>query len=57
MEAEFDIADTASCFEYYGGLANKIMGHVNPVPDNAISLAMKEPVESQDKLFRGTTRC
>jgi betaine-aldehyde dehydrogenase len=44
VEAEFDIADTASCFEYYGGLANKIMGHVNPVPDNAISLAMKEPV-------------
>lgn len=44
VEAEFDIADTASCFEYYGGLANKIMGHVNPVPDNAISLSLKEPV-------------
>lgn len=44
VEAEFDIADAAACFEYYGGLANKIMGHVNPVPDNAISLSMKEPV-------------
>ncbi len=44
VEAEYDIADTASCFEYYGGLANKIMGHVNPVPDNAISLSMKEPI-------------
>ncbi|MBI3664436.1 MAG: aldehyde dehydrogenase family protein [Acidobacteria bacterium] len=44
VEAEYDMADTATCFEYYGGLANKIMGHVNPVPDNAVSLSMKEPV-------------
>src|SRR5277367_4139633 len=35
VEAEFDIADTASCFEYYGGLANKVSGAVNPVPANA----------------------
>ena len=44
VEAEFDIADTATCFEYYGGLATKILGFVNPVPDNAVSLTMKEPV-------------
>lgn len=44
VEAEYDIADVATCFEYYGGLATKISGHVNPVPDNAVSLAMKEPV-------------
>ena len=43
-EAEFDINDTATCFEYYGGLATKILGHVNPVPDNAMSLSLKEPV-------------
>jgi betaine-aldehyde dehydrogenase len=43
VEAEFDIADTATCFEYYGGLATKILGHVNPVPDNALSLTLKEP--------------
>src|SRR5580704_6901527 len=24
VEAEFDIADVATCFEYYGGLANKV---------------------------------
>src|SRR5690348_14566208 len=44
VEAEYDIADVATCFEYYGGLATKILGYVNPVPDNALSLTMKEPV-------------
>src|SRR5213593_541840 len=44
VEAEFDIADVATCFEYYGGLANKILVYVNPVPDNAVSLSLKEPV-------------
>src|ERR1041385_6548369 len=44
VEAEYDIADVATCFEYYGGLATKILGYVNPVPDNAMSLTLKEPV-------------
>ena len=44
VEAEFDINDVATCFEYYGGLATKISGQVNPVPDNALSLSLKEPV-------------
>src|SRR5579863_5181470 len=44
VEAEYDIADVSTCFEYYGGLATKITGQVNPVPDNAISLSLKEPV-------------
>lgn len=44
VEAEFDVNDTATCFEYYGGLATKITGSVNPVPDNALSLSLKEPV-------------
>ncbi len=44
VEAEFDIADAATCFEYYGGLATKITGQVNPVPDNAMSLSLKEPI-------------
>jgi betaine-aldehyde dehydrogenase len=44
VEAEFDIADVATCFEYYGGLATKILGHVNPVPDKAISLSLREPI-------------
>jgi betaine-aldehyde dehydrogenase len=44
VEAEYDMADVATCFEYYGGLATKVMGHVNPVPANALSLSMKEPV-------------
>ena len=44
VEAEFDIGDTATCFEYYGGLATKVLGHVNPVPDNALSLSLREPV-------------
>ena len=44
VEAEYDMGDVATCFEYYGGLATKIAGHVNPVPDNALSLSLKEPV-------------
>ena len=44
VEAEFDIADVATCFEYYGGLATKIHGDVMPVPDNAMSLALREPI-------------
>jgi betaine-aldehyde dehydrogenase len=44
VEAEYDINDVATCFEYYGGLATKVLGYVNPVPDNAVSLTMKEPV-------------
>jgi betaine-aldehyde dehydrogenase len=44
VEAEFDIADVATCFEYYGGMATKIHGDVIPVPDNAMSLALREPM-------------
>jgi betaine-aldehyde dehydrogenase len=44
LESEFDVADAATCFEYYGGLATKITGEVNPVPDDALSLTLKEPV-------------
>ncbi len=44
VESEFDVADAATCFEYYGGLATKIYGDVNPVPDEALSLTLKEPV-------------
>lgn len=44
VEAEMDMADVSTCFEYYGGLATKVLGHVNPVPDNALSLSLREPV-------------
>ena len=44
VEAEFDMDDTATCFEYYGGLATKIHGEVLPVPAEAVALAMREPV-------------
>src|SRR5215831_321751 len=44
VESEFDMQDVATCFEYYGGLATKIHGDVLPVPDNAISLALREPI-------------
>jgi len=29
-------------FEYYAGLANKVLGHVNPVPANALSFTLRE---------------
>ena len=44
VESEFDIDDAATCFEYYGGLATKIHGEVLPVPAEAVSMAMREPV-------------
>lgn len=44
VEAEYDMADAATCFEYYGGMATKVLGHVNPVPDNALSLSLREPI-------------
>jgi betaine-aldehyde dehydrogenase len=44
VESEFDMDDTATTFEYYGGLATKIHGDVIPVPAAAVSLAMREPV-------------
>jgi betaine-aldehyde dehydrogenase len=44
VEAEYDIGDVATCFEYYGGLATKVAGQVNPVPDNALSLSLREPI-------------
>jgi betaine-aldehyde dehydrogenase len=44
VEAEYDIGDVATCFEYYGGLANKVNGNVMPVPANALSFTLREPV-------------
>ena len=44
VESEFDLGDVATCFEYYGGLATKLHGEVLNVPDNAISLALREPL-------------
>jgi betaine-aldehyde dehydrogenase len=44
VESEFDMNDTATCFEYYGGLANKVHGETLSVPDNALNFTLKEPV-------------
>jgi betaine-aldehyde dehydrogenase len=43
-ESEYDLTDVATCFEYYGGLATKLHGEVLNVPDNALSMAVREPV-------------
>jgi len=44
VEAESDIDEAANCFEYYAGLATKIHGDVIPVPDDALVMALREPV-------------
>ena len=44
VESEYDMDDSATCFEYYGGLATKINGEVIPVPTNAVVMAVKEPM-------------
>ena len=44
-EARADISDAADCFEFYGGLADKITGDIVPVPDpNIFAMVMREPV-------------
>jgi betaine-aldehyde dehydrogenase len=43
-ESEIDAADAAHCFEYYAGLASKAHGKTLPVPDDALSLTLVEPV-------------
>jgi betaine-aldehyde dehydrogenase len=44
VESEFDMNDTATCFEYYGGMATKYHGETLNVPDNALNFTLKEPV-------------
>jgi betaine-aldehyde dehydrogenase len=44
VESEFDMNDTVTCLEYYGGMATKIRGETLPVPDNALNLTLREPV-------------
>src|SRR3989441_5405879 len=44
VESEFDMADTASCFEYYGGLATQVHGETLPGPDNALNMTLRGPV-------------
>src|SRR4051812_19568870 len=44
VESEYDMDDTATCFEYYGGLATKINGEGLPVPADALAFAMREPM-------------
>ena len=43
-EAEFDAADAANCFEFYGGLATKIHGETMQVPANSMSFVLREPL-------------
>jgi betaine-aldehyde dehydrogenase len=43
-EAEDDMEDAATCFEYYGGLATKLHGDVLQAPDESMMLALREPV-------------
>jgi betaine-aldehyde dehydrogenase len=44
VEAEYDVADAANCFEFYGGLATKIHGETMSVPANSLSFVLREPV-------------
>jgi betaine-aldehyde dehydrogenase len=43
-EAESDIEDATTCFEYYAGLATKIHGEVVPAPDGSLVFVVREPV-------------
>lgn len=44
LEAQYDIADAANCFEFYGGLATKIHGETMSVPANSVSYVVREPI-------------
>jgi betaine-aldehyde dehydrogenase len=43
-EAEFDVDDSANCFEFYAGLATKIHGETMTVPANSFSYVLREPI-------------
>lgn len=43
-EAEYDVADAANCFEFYGGLATKLHGETMSVPANSLSFVLREPI-------------
>jgi betaine-aldehyde dehydrogenase len=43
-ESEGDVLAAADCFEYYGGMATKILGQVTPVPGPYFSFTRHEPV-------------
>jgi len=44
-ESRMDMSDAADCFEFYGGLADKITGDIVPVPDPSIfAMVMREPI-------------
>ena len=58
VEAEFDVADAAHCFEYYGGLADQDPRRDTPVPDNALSIvAARAGRRRAGRSSPGTTRC
>jgi betaine-aldehyde dehydrogenase len=44
VEAESDVADAAACFEYYAGLAGTLHGEVVTTSDNAMVMALREPM-------------
>ncbi|HYV93104.1 MAG TPA: aldehyde dehydrogenase family protein [Chitinophagales bacterium] len=43
-EAEFDVSDTANCFEFYAGLCTKLHGETMQVPANSFSYVLREPL-------------
>jgi betaine-aldehyde dehydrogenase len=43
-EAEFDVDDSANCFEFYAGLATKVHGETMTVPANSFSYVVREPI-------------
>jgi betaine-aldehyde dehydrogenase len=43
-EAEFDVDDSANCFEFYAGLATKVHGETMTVPANSFGYVVREPI-------------
>src|ERR1035441_9062395 len=43
VEAEYDMADVATCFEYYGGPATTVFRHADPPPPKAPTPSPQEP--------------
>jgi betaine-aldehyde dehydrogenase len=44
VEAEGDLEDAATCFEYYAGLATKLHGYVVSGTDDSLVLVLREPI-------------
>jgi len=51
-----DVARTAACFRYFGGMADKLQGSVVPVEAGFLNYVLREPIGVVGRSCRGIFR-